>query len=62
MAARRCVILALVVAALAAGFAAHPEMAWSLHEVGAVLWGWVIIALVVMALLAVGLYAFRRLR
>jgi hypothetical protein len=47
---------------LAATLIAHLGGPTSGHAAGATLWGWVIVVLLVLALLAVGLYAFRRMR
>ncbi|HEV2235829.1 MAG TPA: hypothetical protein VGR57_04125 [Ktedonobacterales bacterium] len=48
--------------ALASAFNAYPGAALGRHVASAPLWGWVIVALLVLALLALGLFAFRRMR
>jgi hypothetical protein len=61
MAARRRIV-ELRMSVLAITFAAHPGWPTSSHAASATLWGWVIVALLVLVLLAVGLYALRRMR
>jgi hypothetical protein len=48
--------------ALAPACNAYPCTVLGHRAAGAPLWGWVIVALLVLVLLALGLYAWRRLR
>ncbi len=48
--------------ALTPALNAHSSAVLARHPAGVPLWGWVVVALLVLALLALGLYAFRRLQ